>query len=47
MGIVFCIGRISRHLEGKHVGEFGGEINRIQVSEGIFDGNKERVWRWR
>ena len=45
MGVVICIERISRHLEGECVGESGGRIVRIQDSRGILGGHKKGVWR--
>jgi len=47
MGIVICVGRISRCLEIKHIRGFRSRIIGIQDCGGIFDKYKERVWRRR
>ena len=29
VGVIFCIGRVSRYLKGKHIGRFGRRSTRI------------------
>ena len=44
---ILCVGRVSRHLEGEHVGRSGRRIIRIWDSERILGKYKEIIWRKR
>ena len=45
--IVLCVGRVSRHLEGKYTRGFGSEEFRIWDSRRVFSRLKEGIWKKR
>ena len=45
MDVVICVRRVSRCIEGKHTGELGGEVARIQDSRRIFGRHKKGIWK--
>ena len=47
MDSILCIRRISQYMEGKYHRRIGSRRTRIQISRGVFNRDKEGVWRRR
>jgi len=45
VGTIICARRVSKHLEGEHLGRFGKRRIGIQICGRVFGSYQERVWR--